>query len=75
MMEPAMRKMIVTALATALLAATAAQPAFAAKHSRTAPKQQPTHVSQPVRNSMASTAPMRDVSRYQNGAMSAPAGR
>jgi hypothetical protein len=68
-----MRKMIVTTLATALIAAAAAQPAVAAKH-RTAPAQKPAQASQPASGAVA--APIqRDYSRYQNGAMSAPAGR
>jgi hypothetical protein len=67
-----MRKLIVTTLATALIAAAAAQPALA-KH-RTAPAQKPAQASQPA--SAVVTAPVQqDYSRYQNGAMSAPAGR
>jgi hypothetical protein len=61
-------------LTTAPIAAAAAQPAFAAKHSRTAPVPKPALASQHHAVANAASA-QRGYSRYQNGAMSAPAGR
>ncbi len=73
-----MRKTILTILGSALLAATAVQIAAAAEHkSRRAERAQPP-VSEPVRNSNAYVffpPAQPDWSRYEGGAISAPAGR
>jgi len=74
-----MRKTILTILATAVLAASTAQIAAAAEHHKARKVfREPAPISQPVRDSNAywPTSPAQsDWSRYENGAVSAPAGR
>ena len=73
-----MQKTILTILGSALIAASAAQAASATEHHRThRVARAPAQVSEPVRNASAYVpAPTQDDwSRYQNGALSAPAGR
>jgi hypothetical protein len=74
-----MRKTILTILAAALLAASAAQVTAASEHKVRKVHRVPALVSEPFRNSNAYAWPSPtaepDWSRYQNGALSAPAGR
>jgi hypothetical protein len=74
-----MRKTILTILGSALLVASTAQFAAAAGHHKARKADRaPATVSEPFRNSNAYwPAPYSepDWSRYENGAMSAPAGR
>ena len=76
-----MRKTILTIFGAALLAASTAQIAAAAEHHKARKADRaPAPVSEPFRNSNASYGwPSPSVepgwSRYENGAMSAPAGR
>jgi len=76
-----MRKTILTILGAALLAASAVQIAVAAEHHRGRQADRaPAPVSEPIRNSNAlygwpSPSVEPGWSRYENGAMSAPAGR
>ena len=70
-----MRKTILTILGTALLAASAVQIATAAEHHRKA-NRAPAPASEAFRdaNAYASPSAQPGWSRYQNGAISAPAG-
>jgi hypothetical protein len=76
-----MRKTILTILGAALLAASTVQIAVAAEHHRARKADRaPAPVSEPFRNSNAyygwpSPSAESGWSRYENGAMSAPAGR
>jgi hypothetical protein len=75
-----MRKTILTILATALLAATTMQIAAAAEHHRGYKADRaPAAASEQVRNSNANAWPSPVAepgwSRYEGGALSAPAGR
>jgi len=73
-----MRKTILTILASALLAATTAQIAAAAEHHRGHKADRAPAVSEQIRNSNAYALPSPAAepgwTRYQNGALSAPAG-
>ena len=75
--EITMRKTIFTILGSALVVASVAQIATAAEHKSRKAVRAPAPVSEPVRNSNAYAWPSQadGYSRYQNGAMSAPAGR
>jgi Ni/Co efflux regulator RcnB len=79
-----MRKTILTILATAVLAASSVQFAAAAEHHRARKVvRAPAPVSEPFRNPSVydsnayygASPYTSDYSRYQNGAMSAPAGQ
>jgi hypothetical protein len=73
-----MRKTILTILGTALLAASTVQVAAAAEHHRARKAERaPAPASEQFRNSNAyvpAPSAQPDWSRYENGAMSAPAG-
>jgi len=74
-----MQKTILTILGSALIAASAAQAASANEHHRVhRVARVPAPISESVRNANAYVAPpvtQDDLSRYDNGAYSAPAGR
>jgi hypothetical protein len=74
-----MRKTILTIFGSALILASAAQAASATEHHRHhRVARAPAQFSEPVRNANAYVAPpvtQNDLSRYENGAYSAPAGR
>lgn len=74
-----MKKTILTLLGSALIAATAVQTASAAERHRVhRVARAPAQLSEPIRNANDSWQPLQagtDLSRYQNGAYSAPAGR
>jgi hypothetical protein len=72
-----MKKTILVVLASTLIAASAAQAASATEHHRGhRVARAPAQLSEPVRNANAYVpAPQSDLSRYENGAYSAPAGR
>jgi hypothetical protein len=77
--EKKMRKTILTILGSALILTSAAQAASATEHHRLhRVARAPAQLSEPVRNANAYVAPpvtQNDLSRYENGAYSAPAGR
>jgi len=74
-----MRKTFLTILGTALLAVSVAQVATAAEHKARKAVRAPAPVTEPFRNSNnywpAPSIQSDDRSFYQNGGMSAPAGR
>ena len=71
-----MQKTILTILGSALLAASMAQVAMAAEHKGRKAPRAPTQATDTFRNSNAYAWPPADTrSRYEGGALSAPAGR
>jgi hypothetical protein len=73
-----MRKTILTILGSALLATSAVQVAAAAEHKGRRADRVPPPVSEPLRDIDAYAflpAPLPNWSRYEGGAISAPAGR